>query len=64
MMQDAVYEQQTITGLIDDYSFKANGSKLLFDGFLRVYDYSSSEENILPDVEENELLKVKKINPK
>ena len=64
MMQDAVYEQQTITGLIDDYSFKANGSKLLFGGFLRVYDYSSSEENILPDVEENELLKVKKINPK
>ena len=64
MMQDAVYEQQTITGLIDDYLFKATGSKLLFDGFLRVYDYSSSEENILPDVEENELLKVKKINPK
>ncbi|EFM39342.1 DNA topoisomerase I [[Eubacterium] yurii subsp. margaretiae ATCC 43715] len=64
MMQDAVYEQQTITGIIDDYSFKATGSKLLFDGFLRVYDYSSSEENILPDVEENELLKVKKINPK
>ena len=64
MMQDAVYEQQTITGIIDDYSFKSTGSKLLFDGFLRVYDYSSSEENILPDVEENELLKVKKINPK
>ncbi|EJP22419.1 DNA topoisomerase I [Peptostreptococcaceae bacterium AS15] len=64
MMQDAVYEQQTITGIIVDYSFKATGSKLLFDGFLRVYDYSSSEENILPDVEENELLKVKKINPK
>ena len=64
MMQDAVYEQQTITGIIDDYSFKSTVSKLLFDGFLRVYDYSSSEENILPDVEENELLKVKKINPK
>ena len=64
MMQDAVYEQQTITGIIDDYSFKSTGSKLLFDGFLRVYDYSSSEENILPDVEENQLLKVKKINPK
>lgn len=64
MMQDALYEQQSISGDIEDYNFKATGSKLLFDGFLRVYDYSSSEENILPDVEENEKLKVKKILPK
>ena len=64
MMQDALYEQQSITGMIDDYSFKANGSKMLFDGFLRVYDYSSSEENILPHIEQDEVLKVKKIQPK
>lgn len=64
MMQDALYEQQSINADIDDYNFKANGSKLLFDGFLRVYDYSTSEENILPSVEENEILKVKKILPK
>lgn len=64
MMQDALYEQQSINADIDDYNFKANGSKLLFDGFLRVYDYSTSEENILPSVAENEILKVKKILPK
>lgn len=64
MMQDALYEQQSINADIDDYNFKANGSKLLFDGFLKVYDYSTSEENILPSVEENEILKVKKILPK
>lgn len=64
MMKDAVFEQQSIKAEIDGYGFKATGSKLIFDGYLRMYSYGKSEENILPEIHENESLKVKKILPK
>lgn len=64
MMEDAVFEQLTVKANIDKYGFKANGSKLMFDGYLRMYSYGKSEENILPELRENDSLKVKKILPK
>ncbi|MFV0275485.1 MAG: type I DNA topoisomerase [Bacilli bacterium] len=36
----------------NDYKFKATGSVLVFDGYLKVYlDYEKSEDKILPDIE-------------
>lgn len=46
-----------------DYDFKANGTQLKFDGFLKVYSYTSVKENILPDLEIGEVCKLKKIEP-
>lgn len=63
MMTDAVYDSQSIMGSMADYRFKANGSRLVFDGFTKVYNYSIQEETILPVLEENSELKVAKIKP-
>ncbi|MCT4585124.1 MAG: type I DNA topoisomerase [Peptostreptococcaceae bacterium] len=64
MMKEAVYENLTITAHSNDEYFRANGSKLKFDGYLKIYSFTKNEDTILPDVSENEMLKVKKIDPK
>lgn len=43
-----------------DYKFKASGSTIEFDGFMKIYEYSNEEDDksvILPSLEENEELK-------
>ena len=64
MMSDAIYDSQNVSALIDKYVFKTNGSKLKFDGFMKVYSFSSQEETILPELKENADLKVSKIDSK
>lgn len=50
LMADAKVEATTITLDNNNYQFKATGSILLFDGYLKVYDdYEESNEKILPD---------------
>lgn len=46
-----------------DYNFKAVGSKLLFDGFLKIYNSAKEkeEDKILPDIREGEELKLVKV---
>ena len=47
-----------------DYSFRATGSKLQFDGYLKVYNSSSDEDKdkLLPHLEEGQVLKAEYIN--
>lgn len=53
-----------------DYTLKVGASKIIFDGFLKIYsETEENEENNLikksiPDFKKGELLKCKKINPK
>lgn len=63
MMADAVYDAQSVSASIGDYTFRTNGSKLKFDGFMRVYTYAGQEDVILPAMEEQKELRVKKIDP-
>ncbi|MBU1102511.1 type I DNA topoisomerase [Patescibacteria group bacterium] len=44
------------------YTFRATGSQIKFDGFLKVYD-GKIKEIILPELKEKELLDLKKITP-
>ncbi len=44
------------------YTFRATGSQIKFDGFLKVYD-GKIEETFLPELKEKELLNLKKITP-
>jgi len=44
------------------YTFRANGSIIKFDGFLKIY-HTQTEENILPELTNDEELKVIKIKP-
>ncbi|MDE5888977.1 MAG: topoisomerase DNA-binding C4 zinc finger domain-containing protein, partial [Bacilli bacterium] len=51
LMADAKVKATAITLLNNDYEFKATGSILIFDGYLKVYGkYESSEDVILPDL--------------
>lgn len=48
-----------------DYKFRASGSSVLFDGFMKLYDYANEEEEentSIPDLEENEKLKNKELH--
>ncbi|OPJ57302.1 type I DNA topoisomerase [Alkalithermobacter paradoxus] len=64
LMKDAVYDSYLVNGQIGNYTFKATGSKLKFDGFLRVYSFATSEDKTLPHIEEGMNLEVKEILPK
>lgn len=47
-----------------DYKFRASGSSVSFDGFMKLYDYANEEEEentSIPDLEENEKLKCKEL---
>lgn len=64
MMADAVYDCQTIHGEVEGYNFRASGSRLIFKGFLAEYDYSTSEEIILPEINKEDKLVINKTIPK
>ena len=47
-----------------DYKFKASGSVISFDGFMKIYEYSNEDDEnsvILPELEENEELKTESL---
>ncbi|MDY6037840.1 MAG: type I DNA topoisomerase [Eubacterium sp.] len=45
------------------YTFRANGTELLFDGFRRLYKIAEDEtDKILPNIEKGELLKLNKLD--
>lgn len=49
LMADAKVKATAVTLLNNDYEFKATGSVLIFDGYLKIYgNYESSEDVILP----------------
>ena len=50
LMTDAKFNSTTVLLDNNDYGFKATGSVLTFDGYLKVYgDYEDQEDTILPD---------------
>jgi len=58
-MNPALYESVTAELICGNWTFKASGSRLLFDGFKRVYDdkEEGEEEGVLPPLQEGEILK-------
>jgi DNA topoisomerase-1 len=71
-MQEAIFDSTTIDiighrvsnrhSVSINYTFRANGSVMKFEGWLKVYP-SSFKENVLPELKENELLKLIKLSP-
>lgn len=62
LMSDARTMSSTYIFNNNDYIFTASGSKLEFDGFLKVYkEYDSSKEVILPKLTVNDLLEAKEV---
>lgn len=62
-MKEALFDSYSIDILNNGYVFKASGSKNTFDGFLRVYSYTTVKENEMPNVEIGDILSAKKIDP-
>ncbi len=64
-MAPAVFDTLTIDLEAEGISFRANGSRLKFDGFLKVYSYASVTEDVnLPELKEEDTLKIVKSEPK
>ncbi|MFZ5966601.1 MAG: type I DNA topoisomerase [Bacillota bacterium] len=63
-MQSALYDTYAVVLSNNNHIFKASGSKLMFDGFLRVYSYASISDNEIPEVSVGEKLEEKSIDPK
>jgi len=52
-MRPAIIDQTKVDIMANDYTFRATGSTIKFDGFLRVYK-TGIKENILPDLKEGD----------
>ena len=68
-MKPAIYDTMAVNMKADDYDFKANGQSLRFKGFMTLYvegtdEKEEKEEGILPELQENQEVKLLKINPK
>src|SRR3712207_8006896 len=63
-MEDAIYESLSIEANIGGYVFKATGSKQVFDGYTRVYNFFDREDKILPHLNVGDAIKVDEIDPK
>lgn len=60
-MASAVYKSMIVDIKNGSYTFRANGSTMMFDGHLKVYNLDKSDDKILPHVIVGEELKCNKI---
>ncbi len=63
-MKHAVYDTYSVEITNNDYLFKASGSKLIFEGFLKIYTYASVTDNEIPEVKEGQKLSFESFVPK
>lgn len=66
-MSNCILDNISIEVKNGDYTFKVSGSSIKFEGFMKVYKYLTEEEEDnqkIPNLEEKEILKVKKIDGK
>ena len=61
-MAQAVVDATTVDISAADYTFRANGSILKFDGFLKIYPMKF-EENELPELSEQDILELLQLTP-
>ncbi|MBS4008275.1 MAG: type I DNA topoisomerase [Clostridium sp.] len=68
-MSAAVYDTVTAKIMADDYEFRATGSQLKFEGFMKLYTEGKDEEEkeeggLLPELAAGELLSLLQLDPK
>ncbi len=64
-MASCILDSTSISIENGKYGLRASGSLIAFDGFMKVYEYSTEEEKDsikIPELEENEVLREKSIN--
>ncbi len=68
-MAPAIFDTMNVSIKANTYDFKANGQALKFKGFMTLYvegtdKEEKEEEGMLPELVENQEVKLKKLNPK
>lgn len=61
-LPDAVVENTKVDIDVSNHIFRANGARLVFDGFIKIYQMKFAE-NILPELFEKDSLKIESITP-
>ncbi len=61
-MEDAIFEQQSISFKSETALYKASGRKLIFDGFYKVMG-TDDKDKLLPTLKEGEDIAIEKIKP-
>ena len=62
LMKDAKVQTNTVVFTQDVYDFKLSGSRVLFDGYLKIYDqFEQVTEESLPEFKEGEVLKAEQV---
>lgn len=62
-MEDSVFDILNLECKIGSYVFKATGSKLKFDGYTKIYNFTDREDKILPQIKEGDVLNLENIIP-
>ncbi|MCW6653298.1 type I DNA topoisomerase [Aerococcaceae bacterium NML191292] len=62
-MSDAVYDTIRADLTQNGVTFRANGSRIKFDGFLKVYPSTNGKDNYLPDLEVGDEITAIKVEP-
>lgn len=62
-MADATFDAKNVTLTAGEALLKANGLLLKFDGFLKVYEFSSYKENRLPDLQPGDPVQRLRVKP-
>ncbi|GAA6113128.1 type I DNA topoisomerase [Apilactobacillus apinorum] len=62
-MTPAIMDTMTVDMEQNGVNFRANGSKLKFEGFLKVYNKGKEKDNILPDLVKGDSITMSKNNP-
>lgn len=63
-MKAAMYQNISIMMDVEKCLFKATGSRLIFDGFLRAYSFAAvAKDQLLPAIEQGDMFEQKKTNP-
>lgn len=57
-MEDSVFDVLNVECKVGDFIFKATGSKMKFDGYTKIYNFTEREDKILPPIEEGDLLNI------
>ncbi|MDU1202398.1 MAG: type I DNA topoisomerase [Clostridiales bacterium] len=62
-MEDSIFDVLNVECNVENLVFKATGSKLKFDGYTKIYNFTDREDKILPSLSEGESLKIQKQDP-
>ncbi|WP_122638240.1 type I DNA topoisomerase [Romboutsia sp. Marseille-P6047] len=62
-MEDSVFDVLNVECKVGDFIFKATGSKMKFDGYTKIYNFTEREDKILPAIKEKDTLNIEEFLP-